>query len=129
MEQPQPSVPFWDAVRAWADAAGLLLPRPQADGDQADGDQAARRPAVPASVCENCPICQGAATLDQVDPRVITELAELARGVLGGIGSALASAAEQRLASGTQKAPTGERDEEDLTGRGGDESAEEDPGA
>ena len=124
MEQPQPSVPFWDAVRAWADGAGLLLPQPQAEGDRA-----APRPAVPASVCENCPICQGAATLEQVDPRGITELAELARGVLGGIGSALASAAEQRLAGGPPAAPTGERDEQDPADQGGEGSAEQDPGA
>lgn len=83
---------IWGAVRAWADAAGLFLP-PE--------DPAAARPKVPQSVCDNCPICQGAATLDQVNPQAVIELAEMARSILAGMGSALASAAEQRLASAT----------------------------
>lgn len=91
MDQPTPSVPFWDAVRAWADSAGFLLPQPESS------DGRTERPKVPPSVCENCPICQGAATLDQVNPDVISELAEVARTLIGGIGSALASAAEQRV--------------------------------
>ena len=94
MDSPTPSVPFWDAVRAWADSAGFLLPQPEA------GDGEPERPKVPPSVCENCPICQGAATLDQVNPEVISELAEVARTLIGGLGSALASAAEQRLSPG-----------------------------
>lgn len=94
MDSPTPSVPFWDAVRAWADSAGFLLPQPEAP------DGAREKPTVPPSVCENCPICQGAATLDQVNPEVISELADVARTLIGGLGSALASAAEQRLSPG-----------------------------
>jgi len=99
MGQPTPGS-FWDAIRSWADSAGLLLP-PEEPDDQ-------KRPHVPASVCDNCPICQGAATLEQVNPEVIAELADVARNVLSGVGSALAAAAEQRLAqtsTGTRNAP------------------------
>jgi hypothetical protein len=94
MDQPTPSAPFWDSVRAWADSMGLLLPQEEAP------QGGPGRPRVPQSVCDSCPICQGAATLDQVNPDAIAELADVARSLLGGIGSALASAAEQRL-SGT----------------------------
>ncbi len=92
----EPLGSFWDSVRSWADSAGLLRP-PQ-------GDEAHARPAVPESVCANCPICQGAATLDQIDTDALAEWADLARGVLSGMGSALASAAEQRL-QGHAKSP------------------------
>lgn len=87
-----PSASFWDGVRALADSIGLLVPQ-GAEGQQRP------RPAVPPSVCDSCPICQAAATLDQVDPQVITEVFDVARGMLVGMGSALASAAEQRLAA------------------------------
>jgi hypothetical protein len=80
---------LWDAVRSWADSVGLLR--------SSEGGDAAARPHVPESVCANCPICQGAATLDQVDTEALAEWAELARGVIAGMGSALASAAEQRI--------------------------------
>ena len=93
MDQPTPSLPFWDSVRAWADSKGLLLPREEGPA----GDPV--RPRVPQSVCDSCPICQGAATLDQVNPEAIAELADVARALIGGIGSALASAAEQRMTS------------------------------
>ncbi|MCU0301685.1 MAG: hypothetical protein MUF35_08815 [Candidatus Nanopelagicales bacterium] len=93
---------FWDSVRAWADAAGLLLPQDQDQG---------HRPTVPQVVCDNCPICQGAATLDQVNPDVVNELAELARTVVLGFGSALGSAAEQRRAGPTPDSVVGEAEE------------------
>ncbi len=99
MGQPTPGS-FWDAIRSWADSAGLLLP-PEEPDEQ-------KRPHVPESVCDNCPICQGAATLEQVNPEVIAELADVARNVLSGVGSALAAAAEQRLSqasAGTRNAP------------------------
>jgi hypothetical protein len=88
MDQPQFGS-LWDTVRAWADSAGLLRPQ----------DPSGQRPPVPQSVCDNCPICQSAATLDQVNPDVIAELSDVARGLLAGVGSALATAAEQRLGS------------------------------
>ena len=90
MDQPAQSLPFWEAVRAWADSAGLLLPQ------ESTSEGESVRPPVPPSVCENCPICQGAATLDQINPQVIDELSVLAKGVFDGIASALASASEQR---------------------------------
>ena len=96
MEQP-PGTSIWDAIRGWADAAGLLLPPDEAAG-------AAARPRVPASVCDNCPICQAAATLDQVNPEIFTELTDVARNLIGGLGSALAAATEQRLSDGTGQA-------------------------
>jgi hypothetical protein len=81
---------FWDAVRTWADEAGLLLPPDPADPP---------KPTVPQSVCDSCPICQAAATLDQVNPQVLVDITEVARSVITGLGSALASAAEQRTVS------------------------------
>ena len=90
MDQP-PGSSFWDAIRSWADSAGLLLPEDESAGGPG-------RPRVPQSVCDNCPICQGAATLDQVNPDIFTELTDVARSLLNGVGSALAQAAEQRLA-------------------------------
>jgi hypothetical protein len=78
---------FWDAVRAWADEAGLLLPTDPADPP---------KPRVPQAVCDSCPICQAAATLDQVNPQVLVDMTEVARSVITGLGSALASAADQR---------------------------------
>ncbi|HEX6886765.1 MAG TPA: hypothetical protein VF143_01565, partial [Candidatus Nanopelagicales bacterium] len=86
MDQPQFGS-LWDTVRAWADSAGLLRPQ----------DPSGQRPRVPQSVCDNCPICQSAATLEQVNPEVLAELGEVARSLVAGMGSALASAAEQRL--------------------------------
>jgi hypothetical protein len=82
---------IWDAIRGWADAAGLLLPQDEAVGGEPP------KPRVPQSVCDNCPICQGAATLDQVNPDVFSELTEVARALISGVGSALSAAAEQRL--------------------------------
>ncbi len=87
--RPDPTA-FWDGVWAWADSMGLLLPQ----------DDQSQRPPVPHQVCDNCPICQAAALLDQVDPQVVAELTEVARGLVAGLGSALASAAEQRMPSG-----------------------------
>jgi hypothetical protein len=115
MEQPTPSVPFWESVRAWADSMGLLLPQ----GDGPTGEAA--RPPVPQSVCDSCPICQGAATLDQVNPDAIAELVSVARDLIGGIGSALASAADQRLAAGEAG------DEPGGQGPGGDEPGGDEP--
>jgi hypothetical protein len=83
---------FWDAVRSWASSAGLLLPQSEEPGDQ---------PPVPPAVCANCPICQGAATLDQLDHEAIADYVDLARNMVLGLGSALASAAEQRIQGGT----------------------------
>ena len=81
------SASFWAAVRSWADSAGLLLPSdPDSPG----------RPVVPQSVCDSCPICQAAATLDQVNPQVIADVTEVARSMVLGLGSALAAAAENR---------------------------------
>jgi hypothetical protein len=82
---------FWDAVRSWADEAGLLLPADPQDPP---------RPKVPQSVCDSCPICQAAATLEQVNPQVLVDMAEVARSVITGLGSALASAADQRTFGG-----------------------------
>ena len=88
---------YWDAIRSWADSLGLLNPRDAQDGGDAEDPP---RPKVPQAVCDNCPICQAAALLDQVDPQVVAELTEVARGLVAGLGSALASAAEQRMPSG-----------------------------
>jgi hypothetical protein len=84
---------FWDAVRAWADDMGLLVP-PQDDPTLAD--DAPARPKVPQAVCDSCPICQGAATFEQVNPEILSELADLARSVVTGLASAMASASDQR---------------------------------
>ena len=81
------SASFWDAVRSWADSAGLLLPT---DADDPP------RPKVPQAVCDSCPICQAAATLDQVNPQVVADMTDVARSLMTGLGSALASASEQR---------------------------------
>lgn len=86
MESPD-SASFWDAVRSWADSAGLLLPTDPDDPP---------RPKVPQAVCDSCPICQAAATLDQVNPQVVADMTDVARSLMTGLGSALASASEQR---------------------------------
>ena len=91
---------FWDGVWAWADLAGLLLPPDERD----------ERPPVPHQVCDNCPICQTAALLDQVDPQVVAELTEVVRGLVSGLASALASAAEQRMPGGGDDADPGVSD-------------------
>jgi hypothetical protein len=83
---------FWDAVRAWADDAGLLLP---------SDEQEPTKPTVPQAVCDSCPICQAAATLEQVNPQVLVDLTEVARSLIGGLGSALASASDQRFHGGS----------------------------
>lgn len=83
---------FWDAVRSWADDAGLLLPADPLDPP---------KPKVPQAVCDSCPICQAAATLDQVNPQVLIDLGEVARSVITGLGSALTSAADQRTFGAT----------------------------
>jgi hypothetical protein len=93
---------FWDAVRSWADEAGLLLPA---------GPEDPPRPKVPQSVCDSCPICQAAATLDQVNPQALVDMAEVARSVITGLGSALASAADQRTYGGGMADPAEGLDE------------------
>ncbi len=80
---------FWDSVRAWADSAGITVAA-------AAGEGPSPPPSVPESVCANCPICQGAATLEQINPAIVEDLTSLAHSLLGGIGSALAVASEQR---------------------------------
>lgn len=95
---------FWDAVRSWADEAGLLLPTDPEDPP---------RPKVPQSVCDSCPICQAAATLEQVNPQVIVDMADVARSLIAGLGSALASATDQRTYSGGSADPAGSIDEWD----------------
>jgi hypothetical protein len=92
----EPLASFWDVVRAWADSVGLLRPP----------EDPTVPPHVPDAVCASCPICQGAATLDQIDTEALAEWADLARGVVLGLGSALTSAAEQRL-----QGPAGSSDE------------------
>ncbi len=84
---PSESASFWEAVRSWADSAGLLLP---------NDSEGPVRPTVPQSVCDSCPICQAAATVDQVNPQVIADFTEVARSIVLGLGSALAAAAENR---------------------------------
>jgi hypothetical protein len=81
-----PGSSFWGAVRSWADEAGLLLPQ----------EEEPTKASVPPAVCESCPICQGAATLDQVNPDLFTDVADLARNVVAGLASAMASASDQR---------------------------------
>jgi hypothetical protein len=56
-------------------------------------------------VCDSCPICQAAATLEQVNPQVLVDLTEVARSVITGLGSALASAADQRTFGGGSRDP------------------------
>lgn len=92
MTQPEPET-FWDTIRSWADSMGLLLPQEET-----------HRPRVPQSVCDNCPICQAAATIDQVNPDVISELSNLARTLMTGMDSAMSTAAEQRRSGGTAEA-------------------------
>ncbi len=104
---------FWDAVRSWADDAGLLLPSEGPDP---------QRPKVPQEVCDSCPICQAAATLDQVNPQVIVDFTEMARSIFTGLGSALASAAEHRTF-------TGEDPESAAGGDEGDGDEPKEPGA
>lgn len=82
---PRPNL--WDAVRSWADSAGLLLPT--------EPDEPAR-PRVPQDVCDSCPICQAAATVDQINPEAVSDLVEMARSVVTGLASAMASASDQR---------------------------------
>lgn len=91
MVQPQPGT-FWDAIRSWADSAGLLTPQ------ATEGEHVPERPHVPEGVCAACPICQAAATLEQVNPQILADLTVVVRSVLGGMGAALAAAAEQRAA-------------------------------
>jgi hypothetical protein len=93
---------FWDAVRAWADDMGLLVPP---EDDPAPADDAPHRPKVPQAVCDSCPICQGAATFEQVNPEILTELADLARSVVTGLASAMASASDQRDRAGPDPDP------------------------
>ena len=95
---------FWDAVRSWADEAGLLLPTDPLDP---------ARPTVPQAVCDSCPICQAAATLEQVNPQVLVDMTEVARSVITGLGSALASAADQRTFGGGTREPAESLDEWD----------------
>ncbi len=108
------SASFWDAVRAWADSAGLLLPT---DADDPP------RPKVPQAVCDSCPICQAAATLDQVNPQVVADMTDVARSLMTGLGSALASASEQRTTSPGFVEPVVDR------GDGADEDGADEDGA
>ena len=64
-------------------------------------------------MCDSCPICQAAATLDQVNPQVLVDLTEVARSVITGLGSALASAADQRTFGGGTADPADGLDEGD----------------
>lgn len=97
------SASFWDAVRSWADSAGLLLP---ADPDDPP------RPKVPEAVCDSCPICQAAATLDQVNPQVVADMTDVARSLMTGFGSALASASDQRTTAPGSAEPVTEWDDQ-----------------
>jgi hypothetical protein len=98
-------------VRSWADEAGLLLPADPEDPP---------RPKVPQAVCDSCPICQAAATLDQVNPQVLVDITEVARSVITGLGSALASAADQRTFDGGTTDRAESLDEWDEEGPGSD---------
>jgi hypothetical protein len=109
---------FWDAVRSWADEAGLLLPEDPLDPP---------RPKVPQAVCDSCPICQAAATLEQVNPQVLVDLTEVARSVITGLGSALASAADQRTFGGGSSDPGDTLDAWDVQ-LPGEAPGDEDPG-
>ncbi len=116
MDRP-PSTSMWDAIRGWADSAGLLLPQDEEAG------AGTAKPRVPPGVCENCPICQGAATLEQVNPEIFGELTDVARQLINGMGSALSSAAEQRLAGASGGPVVHGRAEQ----AGQPEAAEDDP--
>lgn len=87
---------FWDAIRWWASSVGLLT-------SQGKPGEVPPRPPVPEGVCASCPICQAAATLEQVDPKVMADLTIVARSVISGLGAALAEAAVQR--TGEASAP------------------------
>lgn len=122
MSHESPASAFWGAVRSWADDAGLLLPQ----------DEDETPPKVPPSVCESCPICQGAATLDQVNPDLFTDLADLARNVVSGLASAMASASDQRT-TGAHRADVSPEaavtdHEQDYSVEADDEFFGEDPG-
>ncbi|MGB8021161.1 MAG: hypothetical protein WCF04_08040 [Candidatus Nanopelagicales bacterium] len=80
---------FWDAIRWWASSVGLLA-------SKAKPGEVPPRPPVPEGVCASCPICQAAATLEQVDPKVMSDLTIVARSVMSGLSAALADAAMQR---------------------------------
>jgi hypothetical protein len=108
---------FWDAVRSWADDAGLLLPTDPLDPP---------KPKVPQAVCDSCPICQAAATLEQVNPQVLVDLGEVARSVITGLGSALTSASDQRTFGWTAE-EVDSPDESDADGSG-DASGDDRPG-
>ena len=122
------SASFWDAVRSWADSAGLLLPT---DADDPP------RPKVPQAVCDSCPICQAAATLDQVNPQVVADLTDVARSLMTGLGSALASASEQRtpapgfaepVVDWADEAQAEEQRDDQVRGEGSDEEGPHDGG-
>jgi hypothetical protein len=83
---------IWDAVRGWAEDRGLVIP---------NGLGLTAPVEVPESVCQKCPICQGAAALGQLDPAVLDDVTEVAKTLLGGVGQALSAAAEQRLSRAT----------------------------
>lgn len=78
---------LWDAVRSWAGAAGMLLPPTEAGPVPRE---------VPRDVCDSCPVCQAAATADQVNAQAVAELAEMARGFVAGLVSAMGQASQQR---------------------------------
>ncbi len=108
MEHPQAGA-FWDAIRSWADSAGLLVPQPT----QGDPPRPVRPP-VPDSVCAACPICQAAATLDQVNPQLLADLTVVVRSVVEGLATALAAAADHRASAQRQEEPaTGEGSADD----------------
>ena len=110
MPEEQPGS-YWDSIRSWADSLGLLTPREER-ADQ-EGAEDLPRPKVPQAVCDNCPICQGAATVDAMNPLVLHELTEIARSLLAGVGSALGQAAETRIALGRSRAVAESHDDPD----------------
>lgn len=112
---------FWDAIRWWASSVGLLT-------SQTGPGEVPPRPPVPEGVCAGCPICQAAATLEQVDPKVMADLTLVARSVISGLSAALAEAAVQRTGQerGTRRQ---ESEAPDFAGEppAAEESAAEEP--
>lgn len=47
-------------------------------------------------VCQNCPICRLAVRLEQIDPHVVTDLADVARDLLVGLAASMAAATRDR---------------------------------
>lgn len=97
--EPTPPASLWDAIRSWADSAGLLAPQ------HLGPDGRPVPPHVPEGVCAACPICQVAATVDQLNPQILADLTIVVRSVLDGMGAALAAAAMQRTSTRTAGEP------------------------